>query len=187
MKTKYIIFVLSILVVVAFFAGRATVSTDPVIEYVKGEEITGSVPPGQLLPARETIPEFSFLPYRLLIINGKEVQVPDTAAIIADHEKRREYSLTAFDDKEKGKLELYPTVQYNSLQSIDWKFTPVTKVITRVRKQVFQPFVSASWNSLNQVGVGGGMFYHNFGVEYQYMKGYNGMWGGHIVGVKWKL
>ena len=187
MKTKYIIFILSILVVVAFFIGRATISTDPMVEYVKGEEITGSVPSWQLLPARETMPEFSFLPYRLLIINGKEVQVPDTAAIVADHQVKRDYDPILFDDDRLGKLQLFAGVQYNSLQSIDWKFTPVTKVITRTRKQVFQPFVSASWNSLNQIGVGGGMFYHNFGVEYQFMKGYNGMGDGHLVSGKWRF
>ncbi|NDV81317.1 hypothetical protein [Bacteroides sp. 51] len=187
MKTKYIILVCSILVVIAFFVGQATVSTIPEIEYVKGEEIAGSVPTGQLVPVREVMPEFSFLPYRLLIINGKETQVTDTAVIIADYEKRREYSLTAFDDKEKGKLELYPTVQYNSLQSIDWKFTPVSKVITRIKKPVFQPFLSAGWSTLNYVSVGAGMFYHDFGVEYQYLKGYNGMSDGHMVGVKWKF
>lgn len=182
-KTVYCL----ILVVAGFFIGRATISTETKIEYVKGEEVVGTVSPIQLVPTREVVPEFSFLPYRLLIVGGVQVQVTDTAAIIADYEKSRSYTLTAFDDKEKGKLELYPVVQYNSLQSLDWKFTPYTKMEYRTKKRVLEPFVSVGWSNLNYVSVGGGLFYHKLGVEYQYLKGYSGLSDGCTFCLKWRF
>ncbi|MDR3118707.1 MAG: hypothetical protein LBU44_04705, partial [Mediterranea sp.] len=79
------------------------------------------------------------------------------------------------------------TVQYNALQSVDWRFTPVTKVVTQTRKRVFDPFISAGWSTLGYMSVGAGVFYHNLGVEYRYLRGYNGGNDGHAVGMKWRL
>lgn len=172
------------IVMIAFFVGRLTVLTETKIEYVRGKESVGSIGKEQLVPTKvESMGSFA-LPYKPIFIKEVEYALVDTAAIIADYEKRKEYKLMAFDD-EKGRLELLPVVQYNALQAVDWRFTPVEKVVTKVKGRQWQPFVSASYSTLGYVGVGGGVFYHNIGVEYQCLKGKSE--NGHLISGKWKF
>lgn len=58
---------------------------------------------------------------------------------------------------------------------------PIQKVIEKKRK--FEPFVSASYSTLDIVGVGGGFFYNNLGSEYQYQRSFENKYG-HLIGVK---
>ena len=107
--------------------------------------------------------------------------------VIADYELKRTYKLTAFDNKTQGKLDLFPVIQYNKLSALDYNFTPVIERQTIYKTKVWQPFVSASYSTLNYIGIGGGIFYHDIGIEYQYQKSLGSQSNGHLFGVKYKF
>ncbi|MDR1883080.1 MAG: hypothetical protein LBR26_09930 [Prevotella sp.] len=166
-----------------FFIGKSTVDTEVKTEYVRGEAVTGSVSPTQFEAVNEDRPDVVYRDTGSV----KYVNLPaDTAAIIADWETKRTYRLTAFDN-EKGKLELFPVIQFNRLSALDYSFTPVIERQMAYRTRVWQPFVSASWSSIGYTGAGGGVFYHNIGFEYQYLKGLRNGDKGHLLGVKWRF
>lgn len=151
------------------------------VKYVTLPAVSGSVPVDT--PKTVIQHEISNLP----IIYWKHdttLITPDTAAIIAEFLKEKTYDLTLFDDKEKGKLEIKPTLQFNSLSSLDYTFTPIQKEI--IRKRTFEPFLSASYSTLDIVGVGGGFFYNNIGLEYQFQRSFNNNTG-HLFGFKIKF
>lgn len=52
-------------------------------------------------------------------------QIVYTGAIIADYILKRSYDVIAFDDMDKGKLRLFPVIQYNKLEAINYGFTPI--------------------------------------------------------------
>ncbi|MFV0587080.1 hypothetical protein [Bacteroides reticulotermitis] len=190
MKRTIIIAILSFIVgsLIFFFVGRATINTKTV--YVKGETVNGSVEDRQLVPVKETTPDKPLLPTKEIEIQYRDtgsivVQVVDTAAIIENYIKKRSYNLVAFDNKENGKLLLFPTVQYNELTGLDYQFTPVQREIYKV--STWQPFVSGSYSTLNYVSLGAGVFYHKVGFEYQYQIGFNHTNNGHSFGLKYKF
>lgn len=201
-KTICIIIVL-LLVSVAFYLGRLSINTDPVIEYVKGETIRDTVKIEKLVSYKEETPKDPSLPtkkdtiieYRDIFVEGKTKTVidtffissVDTSAIINNYIKKRFYNPVLFDDKEKGYLALDLSVQYNELKNLSYVFTPVHQRQTIIKKRVFIPFASGSYSTLNYVGLGGGVFYYDLGFEYQYQIGYNGLSNGHSFGLKYKF
>lgn len=170
--------------IVFFNIGRSTVTSEPIIKYAKGETTTGSVNSTQLNPVSEIVPDKPKYPTKVV----KENVVVDTAAIIAEYEKIRSYSVVAFDNKEQGKLTLFPKLQYNALSSLDYEFTPMQKQTTIYKTKIWQPFGSVSYSTLNYVGIGGGLFYHNLGFEYQFQKSFSDKLGnGHFISGKYRF
>lgn len=154
---------------IGFFAGRTTMETKVITKFEKGNMISGYVSPEKFDLISEEKPDTPLLP---VIIYRDNYQPVDSAAfaamVIADHELKRKYSVLAFDDKEKGRLELFPTIQYNRLAGLEYNFTPVIEKNYIYKEKVWQPFVSMSYSTLDYVGFGGGIFYHKLGFEYQY-------------------
>lgn len=173
--------------IVGFYIGRSADEDDIKTRYKKGETISGSVNNVQLSPVKEEIPEQPILPIKPIIKEKIVVQVVDTAAIIAEYEKKRTYTLTAFDNKEYGKLQLYPTLQYNRLVGLDYDFTPMVRETTIRQNKIWQPFVSASYSTLDYVSIGGGIFYYRLGFEYQYQISLGNKINGHFFGMKYKF
>ncbi|MDH6354747.1 hypothetical protein M2132_001076 [Dysgonomonas sp. PH5-45] len=181
MKKYTIVSIISFILggLVFFFVGRSSIDLKNEVSYIPGESTSGSVSDTQLIPVKEEKPEKPILPMKeveIQYIDTGSVRITteyiyyevDTAAIIADYILKRSYDLVAFDNKEQGKLRLFPVVQYNKLSGIDYEFTPVYKNINTTREKVWQPFVSGSYSTLEYLGLGGGIFYHNLGFEYQY-------------------
>lgn len=166
MKKASIIIVYGVIcLAVGFYIGRSTIDTKTKTEYIKGETVTGSVNPNQFVPIKEEKPLIHYRDTGSV----KYVNLPiDTAAIVADWEMKRTYKLVPFDDKKLGKLELFPVIQYNKLSALDYNFTPIIERQTIYKTKVWQPFVSGSYSTLDYIGIGGGVFYHNLGIEYQY-------------------
>lgn len=186
--------------VIGFFIGRSTIKTETEIKYIPGKTISGSVSNNQFESVKEEIPNKPLLPTKIIEIQYKDTgriktitetkymyQVVDTAAIIEDYIKKRTYAITAFDNTEQGKLLLYPVVQYNKLTGIDYLFTPMQKQTNTYLQKNWQPFISASYSTLNYVGIGGGVFYHNLGFEYQFQKSLGSQGNGHLFGVKYQF
>lgn len=184
-KASLIIFYGVVCLMVGFFVGRSTIDTTTKVEYIKGPTVSGSVSPTQFIPTKEEKPNIQYRDTGSV----KYINVPtDTAAIIADYEMKRTYSLVAFDNKTQGKLELFPIIQYNKLSALDYNFTPTIERQMVYKTKILQPFGSISYSTLNYVGIGGGVFYHNLGFEYQYQKSFSDKFGdGHSFGVKYRF
>jgi len=171
-----------------FFVGRKTVDTKTKIEYIKMEPIEGSISNEKLVPYKEEIPVNPVLPMRIDTVY--QIMMVDTAAIIEDYIAKRYYNITAFDNQ-FGKLSLLPTLQYNKLADINWEFTPIQLRTTVYKQPVWTPFVSTSYSTFGYLGIGAGVFYRNFGLEYQYQKQFNNNLlnnpSGNLFSVKYKF
>lgn len=145
----------------AYYIGRVSVASESTISYIPGKTIYDTIEVEKLVPYKVEVPIESDLPLN-------ENNAIDTAAIIKDYESKKSYNIVAFDNQKLGKLELFPTLQYNSISSFDYKFTPIYQRETIFKKQALLPFVSVAYSTQYYIGVGGGFFYHNLGLEYQY-------------------
>ena len=176
--------------VIGIFIGRSFIDYEPKKEYIKGETVTGSVSPTQFEPIKEEKSDKPLLPFIQYRDTGSVRYMPiDSAAyaklVIADYELKRTYKLTAFDNKTQGKLDLFPVIQYNKLSALDYNCTPAIERQTITK--IWQPFMSASYSTLNYIGLGGGIFYHDIGIEYQYQKSLGNQSNGHTFGLKYKF
>lgn len=173
--------------IAGYFIARSSISTVPEVDRIKGATITGSVSPTQFEPIKEEKPDRPLSP---MIVYKDRYQPIDSAEfaamVIADYELKRTYRLTAFDNNQ-GKLELFPVIQYNRLSALDYNFTPMIERQTISKTKVWQPFLSGSYSTLGYIGIGGGVFYHNIGVEYQYQVDYTNGHTGHMFGGKYKF
>ncbi|HPD25118.1 MAG TPA: hypothetical protein PK285_12035 [Bacteroidales bacterium] len=169
-KNNLVYIALVIGLIIGFFAGRATIKTVPEIQYVAGETIHDSIPVPT--PYFVQVPSIPVLPMKPDTIRKNDTvyftQKVDTAAIIADYIVKRDYKIDLFKDKEKGELKVFPSVQYNKLLSLEYEYTPVTKIQTVEKKRIFTPFAGIGFSTNDFYNVGGGLFYHNAGLEYRY-------------------
>ena len=189
MKKEQIIALCVFIFIAGFAIGRKTIEAVERIVYVKGDSITGTLT--NLTPVSETIPDNPVLPLLRDTIYLDNIiyvhEVVDTAAIINDYITNREYAHILFDTPTLGKLSLFETVQYNKLSEVQYEFFPIYKEVTVYKVPVWQPYFSASYSTFNVAGVGGGVFYRNFGAEYQYQKRLNDSGYGHLFGLKYKF
>lgn len=191
-KASPIVLAMIACLVIGIFIGRLSIDSEPKKEYIKGETVTGSVSPTQFEPIKEEKPDKPLLPYIQYRDTGSVRYMPiDSAAyaklVIADYELKRTYKLTPFDNNMQGKLELFPVIQYNKLSALDYNFTPIIERNTIYKTRVWQPFAAASYSTLNYIGIGGGIFYHNLGLEYQYQKSLGSQSNGHSFGLKYEF
>jgi hypothetical protein len=184
-KTTYIALTL-VCLAVGFFAGRCTNKVVTKTEYVKGDPVSGTIT--DIEPVSTEMPEVVTLPVKtdtVYIDNIRYLtQTVDTSAIIREYELRRFYSETLFNNQ-YGKLDVSFSTQYNKVSDLKYDFTPVTIVRTVEKERVWTPFVSASYNSIKQASIGGGLFYHNIGVEVRYVTDFDRK--GIDVGVMYKF
>lgn len=175
MKTRTVAYITAgamvIGIAVGFFIGRGriTVKETHTIEYRQGEPIKIDVPYPVLVKETHTTIDTQQLPGQVITIRDTIYQV-DTIEVVKDYMVERSYSQTFFDSKEKGKLTVNSTVQYNKQRNIGIDYIPVTQIetVTKTIKPIWTPFVSVGYNSLNYVSAGAGVFYHNIGLEYNY-------------------
>lgn len=188
MKENILVFLLMLVCfIIGLLFGRHATNTTEKTEYIKGELISGSVSPGQLIPVKEETHDNPTLPVKTILKDRIIIQMVDTVAIIAEYIQERTYNTLLFDDKKLGRLELYPTVRYNKISAIDYDFTPVIQQKTIYKTAIWQPFVSGSYSTLNYAGIGGGIFYHHLGFEYQYLISLGNQSNGHLIGIKYKF
>ena len=167
---------------IAFLIGRASVKQTNETVYTKGKTVSGNVHIS--LPTREIQPIAPILPYKYIFINNTRAEIVDTAKIIRDYIAERTYSLTLFDNLH-GKLDINPTLQYNSLTSVPFTFTPIEKTVYTTQKWTF--FSTLSYNTFNIAGVGAGVFYNNKGLQYKYLWNTRLHENGHELGVSIKF
>lgn len=174
---------------ISFFIGRSTIDTKTKTEYVKGETIKDTV----YIPApysEKKADKENLIPVYTKDPEGKETTELDTIkskdVTIHDWNLERKYSDLVFDN-ENGKFLYDITVQNNKLSKFNYTFTPIQKVTTTIKERIFQPYVSAGYSTLDIASVGGGFFYHNLGIEYQFQRDFRYNDTGHSLGLKYRF
>jgi hypothetical protein len=108
-----------------------------------------------------------------------------------DYYLTRKYELD-FSNDTTGVFDVDVSIRENRIVSATSRIVPIYRVTTRetVRtgeQRVFAPFVSAGYSTFKIAGVGGGMFYHNIGIEYQLQRKLDTGETGNFLGLKWKF
>jgi hypothetical protein len=185
---KYNIIVVGIVCLGAgFFAGRKTSPekfyTTEKVRMIKGETVHDTV--------EVLIPYFTG--YTDTVMYSQTVEKPvfvsDTSLlkeIWADYFLTGKYNLD-FSSDSTGVFVVDLTVNRNRVVAASAVLQPYIKVIERVEKRTLIPFASFNYSTLDIVGVGGGVFYHDLGVEYQFQKQYVTGITGHCFSLKYKF
>lgn len=189
MKKEIILVLIGI--AIGFFLARLTVKENERERLVVGKQVNGKVYAnfklGKELREFETnITELPAIFWRVDTVNNYITHPVDTEKIISDFILKREYSFNVFNN-EQGKLDIKQEVQYNRIQSFDYTFTPIHIEKTTYRKPLIVPYFSATYNTLNYVGVGGGFFLKDFGLEYNYLYNNTSRNTAHQFGIKYKF
>lgn len=189
MKKEIILVLIGI--AIGFFLARLTVKENERERLVVGKQVNGKVYAnfklGKELREFETsITELPSIFWRVDTVNNYITHPVDTEKIISDFILKREYSFNVFNN-EQGKLDIKQEVQYNRIQSFDYTFTPIHIEKTTYRKPLIMPYFSATYNTLNYVGVGGGFFLKDFGLEYNYLYNNTIRNTAHQFGIKYKF
>lgn len=165
-QTLYIIYAL-IGFISGFIIGRQTSQSEESIKYIKGETIEKLVEIP--IPYEIEIPSKPIYLYKQsdTVFNTITTEV-DTNAILNDWIIKRSYKKDLFDNQ-YGTLAIDASIQYNQLQSLKYEFTPIQKEISIRKEQVWMPYTSISYSTLNYIGMGGGIFYHNLGLGAKYV------------------
>lgn len=185
MKQLAYLFTMAIIGLIAgFFLGRDSVATGETIRYIKRDPIKKHIE--IKVPYKVEIPTQPIYLYKTITdtVTKQIVQQVDTNAILDDWLKVRHYKENLFKN-ELGELSIEAKVQYNRLNTIDYSFVPIEKQVTLKQKIILQPFVEASYNTLNYVSVGGGVFYNDIGISLKYSTDFNKK--GMDIGLKYKF
>lgn len=176
MKKTISVLLILLALIVGFFIGRSTINNQNTTKLVKGETVRDCFP--ILTPFKVSIPSDPIYKYK------ENTAIVDTAAIIEDWITKRDYKQTLFDNN-NGKLDIDFSVQYNKPFDLRYSYIPIKEVNTIYKVKTWQPFVSASYNTLNYVSVGGGFYYHDLGFELRYVTDFNKK--GVDIGLKYKF
>ena len=174
MKTKTTVLLGLLILIVGFFIGRFTIDSKPEIKYVKGKLVHDTIEIENTDLVSSYSPIKPRLPTKKDTINlpGKDsivIEKVDTAKIIEEYIKENYYKKVLFNDSIKGELIVGALVQYNNLQRLDYNYTPIKEVRKIQSKNLFTPFVRASYNTLNYFDFGIGSYINNFGLDIGYI------------------
>lgn len=169
-ETLYVVYTL-IGFVAGIIMGRQNFSGEQSVRYVKGETIERVVEIP--MPYKVEVAAQPIYLYKKTdtVLNPLTAEI-DTAAILNDWITKKSYQQNLFDNQH-GKLSVDASIQYNKLESLKYNFTPIQKEISITKQPVWMPYVGISYSSLNYVGVGGGIFYHNIGMGARYVTDFN--------------
>lgn len=183
MKQLIYLFVVAMIGLVAgFFLGRDSVSQEETIRYIKGDTIREEVE--VRIPYKVEIPTNPTYIYKTITDTLETVEQIDTVAILSDWIKTRHYKQDLFKN-EHGELSIEASVQYNRLNTINYSFVPIQQQMILKQKKEIQPFVEASYSTLNYVSLGGGLFYNDLGISLKYSTDFNKK--GLDIGLKYKF
>lgn len=174
---------------VGFFLGRESIQKESTVSYSTGKKVTGKVERDILKADVEFLTEVKLIPYlywKQDTIREVITLVPDTAAIIDDYRTKRRYNFVVFDDI-TGKLVAKPTILHNRLLNFEYEYTPIQKQTLITREKTVRPFISTSFNTFSDFGIGGGLFYNKLGFEYNFLHNFQLNKSGHELGIKYLL
>lgn len=183
---RILIYILALILAasIAYSLGRSSAPAPSGVEYLPGETVRDTV----LLPVPVHTEPAVILRldtvYRYIYCNG-----PPTLDTIAslwntarDWNAQRTYADTLFQSDTLGVLSYTASVQYNTLSSLSWAYTPRVKTEYRTESRI-RPFFSARVNTLGQASAGFGTFIGRYGIEAAYVKDFSAQRDGLSVGV----
>lgn len=175
------------LLVLGFFAGRATIKTpEPKIitKYIKSEPIRDTlynVKPYYVetpVDTSELIKQcvldglfVELFPEKIVEVEKYRPTSEDTLAILADYASKKYYSEEIFNIDTVGKCVVNADVQYNRITSMGYVYTPVSKetTITKVApKRKITPDIGVGMTSFPSVMGEAGLYYGNIGAGFNY-------------------
>ena len=187
--------VLLVCVAIGFIIGRATQSTEVVTEWKDGAKTGDSIvlPEPVVIRVPDSIKYITIYKDRPALNIGDTAMSPelspqiDTAASLAatvkDWNMERTYAGTLFRSDTLGTLNYSARVQYNTLTSLAWDYTPKIKTVTTMKSPTFRPFVAVRANTFEQMSVGGGILFKNTGFEASYIKDFKVQKNGLGIGI----
>lgn len=163
--------VLGVCVFIGFFIGRATQNEKIVVKWKDGPKITDTIRVPEPVVVNKPI-EIKYIPVYTTVTDT--VKILDTLSsmrtTVEDWNQERVYAEELFRSDTLGTLNCRVTVQYNTLTSLAWDYTPKIKTVTISKSPVFRPFVAVRYNTFEQASAGGGIFIKKVGVEASYIK-----------------
>lgn len=105
------------------------------------------------------------------------------AATVQDWNLERTYDGMLFQSDTLGTANYEAKVQYNTLTSLKWDFTPKVKEITTIKIRTVRPFVGVGYNTFNQVSATGGVFIRNIGLSATYISDFTERKNGVGIGI----
>lgn len=180
-KTSVVLALVALFGAGMFFVGRGSVKVVERTTYVQGKTQHDTIPVERLVPYAVLVPATPALPLKPDTVwkEGKPVYIAlvvDTAKIIADYAKENKYNSSLFDNETEGSCSVDLSIQYNKLKRLSYAYTPIQKVIVKEKIQTLTPFVSGRYSTQGSVGIGGGCFYHDIGLEAMYCTDMTAKW-----------
>lgn len=194
MKTRYKIVTLIATLVAGIAIGRLTTDEKIVIEWRDMPKINAEIK--EPAPLAVHVPDsIKYIPvYRARPTMPEAASEPlqiDTAASLAatvkDWNMERTYAGTLFQSDTLGTASYEAKVQYNTLTSLKWDFTPKVKEITKIKNRTVRPFVGVGYNTFNQASATGGVFIKNIGFSATYINDFTERKNGIGVGIMIEL
>ena len=176
--------ILIVAALIGFMAGRVTLSEKTVVKWKEGPKITDTIRIPEPIVINKPA-EIKYVPVYTTVRDT--VKVLDTLAsmqaTVEDWNLQRIYAGELFKSDTLGTLNYRATVQYNTLTSLAWDYTPKVKTVTITKNPVFRPFAAVRYNTFEQASVGAGVFVKKIGVEASYLKDFKTQKNGVGVGL----
>ena len=179
------ILILAVCALIGFAIGRLTQQESVVIRWKEGPKTTDTI--------RVPVPVHVEPPPAKIVYDTVFIENPVTGepeidtlaslrATAEDWNRERSYAGTLFQSDTLGTLNYSAKVQYNTLASLAWDYTPKIKNVTTTKAPTFRPFIAIRGNTFEQASVGGGMFAGRFGIEASYIKDFKNLNTGFGLG-----
>lgn len=177
--------ILLVAALIGFVAGRLTQSEKTVVKWKDGPKITDTIRVPEPVVINKPA-EIKYIPVYTTVRDT--VKVLDTLAsmqaTVEDWNLQRIYAGELFKSDTLGTMNYQATVQYNTLTSLAWDYTPKVKTVTITKSPVFRPFAAVRYNTFEQTSIGGGVFIKKIGVEASYLRDFKAQregWGFGLI------
>lgn len=175
--------ILVVAALIGFVAGRITQSEKIVVKWKDGTKITDTIRVPEPVVINKPA-EIKYIPVYITVrdtVKGIDT-LASMQATVDDWNLQRAYAGELFKSDTLGTLNYCATVQYNTLTSLAWDYTPKIKTVTITKNPVLRPFVSVRYNTFDQASVGGGVFIRKTGLEASYIKDFKAKKDGFGIG-----
>lgn len=197
MSTRYKVIILAATLISGIVIGRLTITEKVIVQWRDAPPISAEIkaPAPVVVRVPDSIKYITV--YRDQMAspsNMSEIVEPpeiDTAASLAatvrDWNVERTYAGMLFKSDTLGTANYEAKVQYNTLTSLKWDFTPKVKEITTIKIRTVRPFVGVGYNTFNQVSATGGVFVKNIGLSATYISDFAERKNGVGIGIMIKI
>lgn len=180
MSTRYKVIILAATLISGIVIGRLTTAEKVIVQWRDAPPINGEIKQPEPVTVRvpDSIKYITVYRDRPTAPTGFPAEVAERpwidttasmAATVRDWNLERTYAGTLFHSDTLGTLNYSAKVQYNTLTSLAWDFTPKVKEVTQIKTRTVRPFVGVGYNTFNQVSATGGVFIRNVGLSATYI------------------